>query len=294
MRAGHEPIESRSNPSGITSIMKIEYVLKSTSELSKDEKRQFIGLGSSIFSGGMTLSQFDRKYTQTPLGYSYHSLMMVHDSIVGACNMIPCCYNYFGKRVMFCLSTDTMIHKEHRSNYFGLLNATNLVMNAMRQDGISFTFGFPNNKSRDIICKMLRWRDIGELDLYILPRKIGSVCGKLKCLNMMSHGLTDLLVRMPSLRRRNECSFNIEKIPDDVFRRRRYDSNHRMTRLDDGSEVVYKIVEKEYGAKALQIIDVCPLTVVTFAGAIKSIHRTLGDSVDLFVFVGRLPSGPPT
>lgn len=271
--------------------MKIEYVLKRTSQLSEAEKSRFIELRSTIFSGTMTVIQFDRKYTQTPVGYSYHSLMIADDSIVGACNMIPCCYNYFGERLTFCLSTDTMIQKEYRSNYFGLLNATNMVVNSMKQGGISFAFGFPNNESRDIMSKMLRWRDIGELDLYVLPRKIGSVYRKLKCLNVMSRGLTDLLVRMPSSGRRNEYSFNVEKIADDTFRRRRYDSSHQTIKLGE-SEVSYKIINKKSGARTLQVIDVCPLTAATFDKAIKSLYGMLGDSVDILAFVGRLPFRP--
>ena len=37
-------------------------------------------------------------------------------------------------------------------------------------------------------------------------------------------------------------------IADDTFRRRRYDSSHQTIKLDDGSEVVYKIINKESGA----------------------------------------------
>jgi len=277
---------------GISSIMKIEHILKRTSQLTEIEKSQFIELRSKTFSGTMTAVQFDTKYTQTPIGYSYHGLMIADDSIVGACNMIPCSYNYFGRRVMFCLSVDTMIHEQYRGNYFGLLKTTNLVINAMRQDGISFTFGFPNNKSHGIMRRMLRWRDIGELDLYVLPLKIGSVYRKLKCLNMMSHALTAMLVRVPSLGRADVCSFNIEKVTDDTFRRRRYDSSHQAIKLDDGSEVVYKIINKESGARTLQLIDVCPLTAATFDRGVKSVHRMLGDSVDLLAFVGRLPFRP--
>ena len=136
--------------------MKIEHILKRTSQLSEIEKSQLIELRSKIFPSTMTTVQFDRKYAQTPVGYSYHGLM----------------------------------------------------------------------------------------------------------------------------------------IANDTFRIRRYDSSHQTIKLDDGSEVVYKIINKESGARTLQVIDVCPLTAATFDRAIKSVHRMLGDSVDLLAFVGRLPFRP--
>ena len=68
--------------------MKIKHILKRTSQLTDIEKSQFVELRSKIFSSSMTAVQFDRKYTQTPIGYSYHGLMIADDSIDSAIKYI--------------------------------------------------------------------------------------------------------------------------------------------------------------------------------------------------------------
>lgn len=84
--------------------MRIQYVFKKTNQFTEIEKSQFVRLRSTIFPAPITETEFDKKYTQTQSGYSYHGLMIADEGIVGAYNAIPCPYNYFGKPVMFCLS----------------------------------------------------------------------------------------------------------------------------------------------------------------------------------------------
>ena len=269
--------------------MKVRYIFKRTNQLSRIEKNQYLKLKSTISPTTMTAMQFDKRYSQTPFGYSYHSFMMDDDSIVGAYNTVPYSYNYFGKRVMFCLSVDAMIHPEYRKNPFGLLKTANLVVDAMKQDGICFIFGFPNAKVYEYTRKVLKWRDIGELDIYMLPRNISGVFPKLTWLNMMSRAFANTVAHLPSWRRQDVHDFNIEKTTNDIFRKCRYDSSHRTIEFDRDSEVVYKILTKESGVKVLYVIDVHPLNAATFDRAIRHVYKKSGKNADLIIFTGKLP-----
>jgi len=237
----------------------------------------------------MTATQFDEKYSQTQFGYSYHGLMLAGNSIVGAYNAVPFYYNYFGKRVKFCLSVDTMVHAQYRNNPFGLLKTANIVVDAMKQDGVCFVFGFPNDNAYAYTRKVLRWQDIGELDIYILPRNLGSFLPKLKWFNMMSRAFSRIRVELPSWKRQAPYDFNIEKVTDDIFKRWRFDSGCRSIELDGSIDVAYKILTKESGAKVLYVVDVHPLTITAFDRAIKHVYKEEAQNIDLLAFTGKLP-----
>ena len=270
----------------------MQYIFRKTNQLSKSEKIQFSKLRSTVFATHMTETDFERKYTQTQFGYSYHGLVMVDGRIVGAYNAIPCPYIYFGRQVMFCLSVDAMIHTGHRSDPFSLLNAAVLLREPMVQDGISLIFGFPNDNLYEYLRRVLRWRDIGELDFYLLPRNIGGIFPKLKWLDTLCCAYASVLIHLPSWRLRNVSAPHIEKIADDTFKQRRYDSGHRTIGLENGAEVTYKVVTKESGLKALYVIDVNPLTAVAFDQAIRHVYGESGEDIDIVIFRGRLPFRP--
>lgn len=272
--------------------MKTHFVFKRTNQLSEAEKTQFLELKSAVSPTAMTMTQFDHKYLHTQFGYSYHGLMIAGDAIVGTYNAIPFYYTYFGKRVKFCLSVDTMIHAQHRSNPFGLLKTANVVADAMKQDGICFIFGFPNDNAYEYTHRVLQWKDIGELDIYVLPRSLGGFMPKLRCFNMISRAFAHLLVALPSRRQQAACAFGVEKIPDDVFTKWRYDSSYQTIQLDGGIEAVYKILPKESGAKVLYVIDVHPLTTAAFDRTIKHVYEEAAQDMDLMIFTGKLPFKP--
>ena len=279
--------------------MKPQFILKRTDELTEREKEQFIDLFSLTFAKDMTPDWFDRKYLRTPLGYSYHGLMLAGSSIVGAYNAIPYMYRYFGRNGTFCLSVDTMIHEQYRKGPFSLVRMAELVLNAMEQDRICFAFGFPNDNAYEYAKKVLHWRDIGELDYYILPRNVGAVVPKLRWLNLVSRTCSDTLVRLPLRRRRidpHAClhwqTWGVEKVRSKEFEGHRYDSSYRMVNLGAAGECVYRIHLEDGGVRVLYVIDVYPLTPAVFDAAIERVYVESAHTVDLVLYVGKLPFVP--
>ena len=241
----------------------------------------------------MTISQFNRKYLRTPSGYSYHGLMWVNHDVAGAYNIIPYKYSYFGESVIFGLSVDTMVDQRYRSLHpLALLKMANSVFDLMRQDGLCFAFGSPNDNAYTYTTKVLKWRRMGELDFYVLPRNLGAVIPRLRWLNFLSRACASAFVRLPSWKCRVEPKYPVEKKMDRLFTGHRYDSSYGFVDLDDGSECTYKIYCEDGGVSVLYLIDVYPLTRVTFGNAIERVYDKCARAFDIMLYVGKLPFTP--
>jgi hypothetical protein len=263
-----------------------DFLFRRTDELSTDEKGQFLSLFGRVFPRTLERKEFERKYLRTPLGYSYHGLMMVDGVLVGAYNLIPYVYNFFGDRVMFGLSVDTMIGQEHRGGPFSLLRMASLACSAAECDGISFVFGFPNDNAYEFTRRVLKWRDIGTLDFHALPIKIGAIEPRLRWANFISRVIAAGMVRVPP-GRCPHSGFGIEKVHSERFEGHRYNHEHHVLRLEGGKCVYRTCLEGR--VRTTYLIDVIPLTEACFTRAVQKVYDLAMGQTALLLYVGRLP-----
>lgn len=272
--------------------MNRRFTLKKTNQFSTAEKDQYLDLFFRVFRKRMSNDQFDRKYLHTPTGYSYHGLTVFDGKIVGAYTAIPYLYKYFDQKLVFALSVDTMIDEQHRGGPFNLKKMATLVYDAMKADGVQFILGFPNDQAYEFTRRVLKWRDIGELDYYILPRNIGAIIPRMRFLNPLSRLIARIKIGLPRSLRVTQYKYNIEKVNGKEFDRHRYDSSYRTINLGHGAKCVYKIYVEDQTVRALYIIDVSPLNPTVFDEAIKQLYSLKAKSIDLIIYVGKLPFLP--
>jgi hypothetical protein len=274
------------------SLVSHEFVFKRTDRLSPREKGQFLALFARVFPKVLSREEFERKYTCTPLGYSYHGLMLAHGDLVGAYNLIPYAYNCFGARRLFGLSVDTMVAPEHRGGPFNLPRMAGLACDGAKHDGVSLAFGFPNDGAYPFTRRVLKWDDIGELDFYALPIRVGAVKPSLKWANLISRLGAGGFLRLPRLGRVPEPDFGVEKVHDKRFEEHRYGREHHALGLGDGGKCVYRTCVETDGVRTTYIIDVNPLTAAGIARAVRAVYA-VAPGTDLLLYVGRLPFRPP-
>jgi hypothetical protein len=272
----------------------VDFIMKKTKDLSPEEIKQINSLFYRVFNKEKTAEKFNKQFMGTVLGYSYHGLMIDKGSIVGAYSAIPFNYQYYGKRIVFALSVDTMIDEGHRGNPFNLRKMADLVYNALVSDGIPFVFGFPNDKVYLVRKKILAWRDIGVLEFYVLPIRIGGMIKKLAVLNMFSKIVAEALNMfvnwrdgrsLPGLTNKN--IYPIEKVIDESYLRYRYDGTYEFKKIDESAYYVYKIFDEE-NAKAAYLIDVYPNNKRMMEMAVKEMYMKEKGRIDLILYVGRL------
>ena len=271
--------------------LKTHVVFKTSIQLAESEKEQMLNLFEAVFDKKMTKDTFERKFFCTPKGYSYHSLMLHGEVIVGAFSAVPGWYKFFGKEKLFSLSVDTMIDSKYRGGGH-FMKMANLVHQGLINDNIPFIFGFPNEHFYPAQKRLLKYEDIGELDYYALPLNIGTVVRKLKSFNGLSRGFCRFATRLCRIPKNSEAKYEIEKVIDNQFERHRYDESYSKMCLADGGECIYRIYEEEGGIRTLYIIDVIPLNAGSLTRAVKQICRTAGNAVDIVIYVGKLPSRP--
>ena len=272
--------------------MNRRFVFRKTSQLSGGERDNLRALLLNVFSMDLTDEQFGRRYLHTPLGYSYHGLMVVDGSIVGAYNVIPYEYSFFGTRVLFGLSVDTLITKDGRGGPFNLSEMAAIVYEVMRSDRVGFIFGFPNEIAYGYVKRVLKWNDIGELDFYMLPRKIGAVIPQLALLNGLSRFMAATSLRLPWRCGKAGACYTIEKVRDAAFESHRYNGDYDTIDIGDGGKCVYRLYVEEDGIRVLYIIDVCPLRPEFLVEAVRKVYHRSARSADMLLYVGRLPFVP--
>jgi hypothetical protein len=271
---------------------KKQVVFKKTSELTELNKTQIRELFRRIFERDMSEEMFKQRFINSCFGYSYHGLLLCGEDIVGSFSAIPYRYMYFGTETTFALSVDTMIAPEHRGGKANLIKMTDLVYEAMIKDGIPLIYGFPNELYYSHEKRILGTKDIGKLNYYILPLNLGAIKPKMKLLNPISQICSKAAINLPQKSQSKRCIFNINKIDDEIFQKHRYNNNYNVIRLDDGAKCFYKIYEEIHKARTLYLIDVSPMSAVSFNKAVKQIYMAEGNSVDIIIYVGNLPFKP--
>jgi hypothetical protein len=264
---------------------------KRTVDLSPQQCEQMKSLFFSVFAREMRESAFERWFMRSPMGYSYHGLMLHDDEIVGSFSAIPYRYRCFGTERMFALSVDTMISPQHRGGKTNLVTMAHLAYEAMIKDGINFIYGFPNELYYAHEKRILGTRDIGKLNYYVLPINIGTAIQKFKVMNYPSRLFAGIMAKLPASRDMRKREYDIEKINDEQFIKHRYDGSYDFLSLSGGRSV-FKIYSEQGGAKALHILDVWPMTPAAMDETIREVLLRYGSVVDLILYVGRLPFSP--
>jgi len=243
---------------------------KRTVDLSSRQCEQMRRLFFNVFAREMNESTFERRFMWSPMGYSYHGLMLHDDEIVGSFSAIPYRYQCFGAERMFALSVDTMISPQHRGDKTNLVTMAQLAYEAMIKDGIDFIYGFPNELYYAHEKRILGTRDIGKLNYYVLPINIGTAMQKFKAMNYPSRLFAKIMAKLPASRDMRKRESNIEKINDERFIKHRYDQSYDFLSLNDG-RTVFKIYSEQGGTKALHILDVWPMTPAAMDETVRSI-----------------------
>jgi hypothetical protein len=269
-----------------------DFVFKTTEQLSQADKDQLRDLFFKVYGKNISQEDFDRKYLRTPFGYSYHGLMLVDGRIIGAYNTVPYRYKYFGREVIFALSVDLMVDQEHRGGPFNVRSMADLVWQPMRNDRIDFVFGFPNEMSYTCVKKLLGWKDIGELDFYILAHKIGAMVPRLNFMNFLWRLFTIGMIHWPRFPDKSVPMYNIQKVCDAGFEAHRYNGQHHRLEVGKSINCVYRIYTEADGVKTLYIIDIDPLERTIFREAVEELYRRYSTMTDLILYIGRLPFAP--
>ena len=263
----------------------MQFITKKTTELTAEEKKGLVDLFNEVFIKARTVEDFDRQFLNNPEGYSCHSYAVEDGKIVASNSMIPSVYIYGGKQLRFVNSVDTMIAEHHR----GLENFYDMIKTSFgfaEEQGYDAVYGFPNDNSYELFTKLKFMKDVGKLDTYFLPYRIGGIKKGLKVFNFMSILFCRLWFWGSALFASGKMSsFYIEKEAKS-FNETRYKRSDGRYSVVEGL-FAYKVMEFD-GVRTAFIIDVFGKSAKNFTKSIKYLFKNESKNFDLILYVGHL------
>jgi hypothetical protein len=273
--------------------MNLKYIAKRTSELDKSERCGICCLFAQVFGKELSLERFERKYSSPAAGCSYHGLAFSDNGeIVGHSATIPFAYNYFGEEKIFGLVVDSMIDPSFRKNIFTLKKMFDQSTELMKSDHVSFVFAVPNENAYQYWLKIGGWKDIGNLNYFVLPIRIGAVLSKLRVLDILSC-IFARLINFPPFRNDGilKEKFPIAKAMNKSFLKYRYDIGYKLIEYEKDSFAFYKVYD-ENGVRTAFIIDVFHLTKQNVEKTTKAIFCKNKSNIDIIVYIGNFGFNP--
>lgn len=266
----------------------MDFIVKKTTELSKEEIAQINTLFEKVFGKHRSEQEFLNQSVFNPLGYSYHSLMIDDGVIVGLNSFVPSYYLVYGTKYLFANSTDSMVDKPFR-DFFNFNDMIQAGFKKMKEDGVSFVYGYPNDNSYPVLIKSKLYKDIGKMHTYCLPIHIGGIKKSIGFLNPISELFCRLFVNISGwFASTKEEKYIIVKDADS-YNQTRYKRGDGIYDIADigTARVYYKIKEHE-GIRTAFIIDISNKSPKNFNKAIRYIIRKHRKDFDLLLYPGNL------
>lgn len=268
------------------------FKVKKTNELTTREITQIVNLFNIVFERSRSEKDFLNIFSNTILGYSFHSLMFDDQSKIVGCNsFIPIKYKLNNKTdVIFANAVDSMVDKEYR-DFFNYFEMVITGYDFLKENDIVFVYGFPNENSYLVEKKSGLSKDIGVLNTYVLPIKIGALIKNLKFLNPFSLVFAHIFLFFSKFFAKNKrFDFKIEKNLEnfDNYRYSRYESVYQ-TKTNKGCTFTYRI-KKHNDIDTAFIIDINPKTEINYINSVSYILKNESKNCDLIMYIGKLPT----
>lgn len=266
----------------------MEFITKKTTELSLEEKQGIVNLFNNVFERERTVEEFDLEFLNTVEGYSYHTFAYDNSVIVAANTMVPAIYHISGKLVNTVNSVDTMIAKDHRGleNFYDMAKAS---FKNSEDNGYKVVVGFPNDNSYELFTKLKFMKDVGRLDTFCLPYRIGGIKKGLGFLNPLSMFFCRAWAGCSSVFASSKVAkFTMYK-DDDSYNKTRYQRTKGPYGFSEinGTSCVYRIMNHN-GVRTAFIADVYQKSPRSFNKAVRNLLMNESKNFDMILYVGHL------
>lgn len=273
---------------------KYKVTLKRTDEFIEKEWIELIHSFNLVFNKDYTFDYFKHKYFGTSLGYSYHGVLTFENEIVGMFTIIPRKYSHSGSIITIGLGCDAYILKEHRKDEFFLKDMADVVTNKFKELGITKFISIPNKSAYNYWLYYGGWKDIGELNYYVIPLSVSKLIGKFSFLDVFSTALFKSIVFLGSFNpfiSKKVVSKEFSLLRDKNYFLDRYNEEYTIKKIGEEGSFVYRICLED-DVRTAYIIDCFPQTTSNISYAIKWILRDGKGKIDAIMFVGLLANPP--
>lgn len=268
----------------------MELIVKKTTELTEEEKKSLLDCFVTVFNHERTMEGMCNQYMNTPMGYCIHSLCIDEGKVVAAHTAFPSYYWIGENKVKAYITGDTMVRKDYRDG-FVFVDIVRGLDKYMKKDGYSFLFGFPNDNSYPVFKKVKFAKDIGRMDTFVLPYRIGGIKRGFGWLNPISMLFCHIWLMCSGIGSKQTLYKPLIHKDDESYNQTRYkrmEADYKHIKMDE-SEFFYKVKTHE-NVRTAFLIDVIDKSERRFHEAVKYIFHKENNNFDLLMYVGYLPT----
>jgi len=269
------------------------FIVKKTNQLTSEDLEQLLLLHNKTMNKKRTKRQFEDKYSLNFLGFSFHSLMICNNKIVGCNTAIPQEFIFFKKKYTFGQWCETLIDDKFRGMLSNFKKLGNILNKELLKNNIYFIYGLPNRTLYIVSKRLLGMKDIVKLDYYVYPIKLNKFLIKYYPLNNLLSFFIKFLIKF-RFKFKKRFNNQIQKIYNNSFHQSRYNNNedYRIFNIND-CKIIYKIdiSERFNKAKIIWIVDILPLYKLNLENAVDYLRKKY-DDIDLIIYIGKISSLP--
>lgn len=239
-----------------------------------------------------TIEQLVERYKVYPLEYSYHALCYKDGEFVGFNSIIPALYQVDGNDVLMGQSCDTYVLPQFRKDIFIFMEVYNKLRERCADDGFVAFLGVPNQNSYQYSIKILKCKEVFQLDYWILPIKLGNIIGKARWLNCFTEiyawlniGVNALLSRIVNFKEEDR---RIHIKMDETYLNERLSANKYVNIKECNYQFCYTITEDE-GIRCAYIMLSNEGMKRSYRALYRCVyHILLHEKVDMIMFNGTI------
>lgn len=273
----------------------MELIVKKTYELSDEEIRQYCEAYTIIFQHKKNPDLFKSEFTNTCLGYSFHSFLVESDGkVVGGYTAIPMPFIVNNRELLFAFGVDLMVADGYRDDVSNVLTVIKSNDKVLKEEGIKCFYGFPNDNSYKVNLAFIKMKDVCSLSTYILPYHVGDAKPCVKIFNPLSAIFSKCMLGFSKIfSNEKNVLYSIYKNHKKLVETRYkwFNGEGYEKYKDDELECYWKISEFE-GIKAAFLMDVYPMSKLCFDKAVRMMVKACKGRTGLFIYVGMLPFCP--
>ncbi len=266
----------------------MEIKVCTTASLTEKEWQEYISGFNEVFEKQYTKEFFLHKYTSVDGGESVHSLLYEDGCIVGGCSVLPCVYMNGDKPMKIAVACDVFIKETNRTDPLALRRMYKSLKGELKNSGYAAVIAVPNATAYPYWKNIVKWKDVGKINYWMLPVKAGNILGRFRFLNLFSiiYSYSALVLSwiFPDNKSR---IFQYRLSSASEFLSHRYDDHCKV--YDDGKVFYsYKIVSED-GVSTAYVYTAendGQRSLKAYRKAVKAILRH--ENVDIILYIGKL------
>lgn len=273
--------------------MAMEIKVCKTTEWSETVLSTYTRSFNGVFGKTYPKEYFSHKYLHAGNGYSCHALLMdAETDVVGGCTVIPCRYMRNGEEIWIGLAVDVFIREACRTDPLMLRRMYGRLKPMLAAEDIVAVIAVPNAVAYPYWKNVVKWKDIGRINYWMLPVRAGRILGRkglagkmLDALSMVYAGIVRAFSRVGLMTVGKQTGYRYSICKDDPYYMGKFDGEE-YSRYDDGlMRYVYRITDED-GVRTGYLLTAEGNGVRTFWAFRKAVSAILSHDVDMVLYVG--------